>query len=40
MFGIANNAVSSSGTVTILNNSESSNVYLSANVVFVLGNLF
>ena len=44
--GIANNAVSFSGVVTILNNKESSKIYLSASVstfqipVFVLGNVF
>ena len=44
--GKANNAVSFSGVVTILNNKESSKIYFSANVstfqiaVFILGNLF
>ena len=44
--GMANSAVSFSGVVTILNNNESSNIYLSANIstlqiaVFVLSNLF
>ena len=44
--GTANNAVSFSGVVTILNNKESSNIYFSANVsalqiaILVLGNLF
>ena len=44
--GIANSALSFPGTATILNNKESNNIYLSANVsafqiaVFVLGNLF
>ena len=43
---MANNAISFSGMVTILNNKESSNTYFSANVstfqiaVFGLGNLF
>ena len=44
--GIANNAVSFSGVVIILNNRESNNIYISASIstfqiaVFVLGNLF
>ena len=44
--GIANSAVSFSGVVIILNNSESNNIYLSANtstlclLLLELGNLF
>ena len=44
--GVTNTAVSFSGVVIILNNNESNNIYLSANIstlqiaVFILGNLF